>query len=77
MATAMKQNLIDAGCTEASAEDVERLYQNGQTAEAIRKLRLLRCDLIEELHRSQRKVDCLDFLIRQTERENKTTCERR
>ena len=77
MATAMKQNLIDAGCTEASAEDVERLYQNGQTAEAIRKLRLLRCDLIEELHRSQRKVDCLDFLIRQTEKENKTTCERR
>ena len=43
----------------------------------IRKLRLLRCDLIEELHRSQRKVDCLDFLIRQTEKENKTTCERR
>ena len=49
MATAMKQNLIDAGCTEASAEDVERLYQSGQTTEAMRKLRLLRCDLMEAL----------------------------
>ena len=77
MATAMKQNLIDAGCTEASAEDVERLCQNGQKTEAIRKLRLLRCDLMEALHRSQRKVDCLDFLIRQTEKEIKSTCERR
>ena len=77
MATAMKQNLIDAGCTEASADDVERLYQNGQKTEAMRKLQLLRCDLMEELHRSQRKVDCLDFLIRQTEKEIKTICERR
>lgn len=77
MAAAMKQNLIDAGCTEASAEDVVQLYQNGQTAEAMRKLRLLRCDLMEELHRSQRKVDCLDFLIRQTEKELKMTRERR
>lgn len=77
MEAEIKQNLIDAGCPEASAEDMARLYQNGRTAEVMRKLRLFRCELMEELHRSQRKVDCLDYLIRQTKREIKTTSERR
>ena len=29
-----------------------------------------RCSRMEELHESQRKVDCLDFLIRQTAKTN-------
>ena len=36
-------------------------------------MKLLRCDLIEEMHQSQRKLDCLDFLIRDTEKEMKKT----
>ena len=35
------------------------------------------CNLIDELHQSQRRVDRLDYLIRQTEKEMKTTTERR
>ena len=30
-----------------------------------------RCRLMDELHESGRKVDCLDFLIRSTEKEMK------
>ena len=32
----------------------------------IRYFRKCRCSRMEELHESQRRVDCLDFLIRQT-----------
>ena len=60
-------NMGDAGC---SAEDIERacrLHEAGLDDELIRCLRRCRCDLIEELHESQRRVDCMDHLIRVAE----------
>ena len=59
-------NLSDAGCGSEELEKARKLYE-AQDAEAlIRHLRKCRCIRMEELHKSQRKVDCLDFLIRQT-----------
>lgn len=66
------QNLIDVGCPENSAVVVERLCNAGRLDDAIHRLRLIRCDLMDELHQCQRKIDCLDSLIRQTERDMKT-----
>lgn len=77
MTQAVKKNLLDAGCPEDSAQAVERLYNAGQLNDALRQMRVIRCDLMDELHQSQKKVDCLDYLIRQTEKEIKTTLERR
>ena len=77
MTQAVKENLIDAGCSEDSAQAVERLYRAGQLGDALRQMKVLRCGLMDQLHQSQRKVDCLDYLIRQTEKEIKTTTERR
>ena len=66
-------NLSDAGCGSEELEKARKLYE-AQDAEAlIRHLRKCRCIRMEELHESQRKVDCLDYLIRQTDKVRKTT----
>ena len=54
-------NLSDAGL-----EHAKQLYEAGDTEALIRYFRKCRCKRMDELHESQRKVDCLDFLIRRT-----------
>lgn len=73
----VKHNLLDAGCSDEAAAFVDQLYQAGRISDALLKMKMIRCDLMDELHKSQRKVDCLDYLIRQTEKEIKMTTERR
>lgn len=63
----------DVGCRPVEITNAELLYQAGRTKELIRHLRRCRCELMEHLHDSQRKVDRMDCLIRQTE---KTTHEK-
>jgi len=58
-------NLSDAGCGSEELEKARKLYEVGDTEALIRHFRRCRCSRMEELHESQRKVDCLDFLIRQ------------
>lgn len=66
--TSMTTALSDAGCGQDAIERAERLLSAGRQSDLIRHLRLCRCALMDELHRAQRKVDCLDYLIRQTEK---------
>ena len=64
-------NLTDNGCR---ANDVARarvLYECGETDALIKHLRKCRCDLVEKMHDSQRKVDRMDCLIRQAKKEKK------
>ena len=60
-------NMGDAGCSSEDIERVHHLHEAGLDDEIIKCLRRCRCDLIEELHRSQRKVDSMDHLIRTAE----------
>ena len=60
-------NMGDAGCSRTDIERVRNLHEAGFNDEIIKCLRRCRCDLIEELHRNQRKVDCMDHLIRTAE----------
>ncbi len=64
-----RQDLLDAGCPERTAAFAEQLYSSGKLREALQALKVMRCGLMEELHSCQRKVDCLDYLIRKTEKE--------
>ena len=64
------QNLKDAGCEGAVVSRAKKLYLAGDGPAFLRLLRQCRCGLLEEVHRSQRKRDCLDYLIYQTERGN-------
>ncbi len=65
----IRTGLEDAGCAPGVIEKAERLLAAGQTQELIRFLRLCRCDLMEDLHKSQKRVDCMDYLLRQTEKQ--------
>ena len=61
-------NMRDAGCSAADIERVSNLCEAGFEAEIVKCLKRCRCGLIDEMHRSQRKVDCMDRLIRSIEK---------
>ena len=60
-------NMVDAGCASEDIERVRRLHEAGLDDDIVRCLRRCRCDLVGELHKSQRRVDCIDHLIRAAE----------
>ena len=64
--------LTDAGCAQADIDKAVRLWAAGRTDELLRHLRLCRCELMDALHESQKRVDCLDYLIRQTQKTGTT-----
>ena len=52
-------------------EEDLRLYRAGRLEELKKALRKQRCALMDEVHESQRKVDRIDTVIRQIEKELK------
>ena len=67
----LRTNLADAGCSGAEADRILRMYESGSRKAALQQMKKSRCRLMEQLHESGRKVDCMDFLIRSTEKEMK------
>ena len=65
-----KENLVialsDAGFRQEVIEKAERLWETGRTRDLMRHLRICRCELMDILHESQKRVDRVDTLIRQT-----------
>jgi len=64
----LRQNLLDAGC---SADTVQRCMELAQRQENKELLRLLSChrrELLDALHESEKRIDCLDYLIYQMEK---------
>ena len=66
----MKSFLADTGVRQELIERAMQLYQSGQEAELVRFLKLRRCNMVEDMHESQRKIDRIDYLIRQTKNNN-------
>ncbi|MBR3098937.1 MAG: hypothetical protein IKH18_05160 [Clostridia bacterium] len=65
-----RQCLTDIGYSPEKAARLAELMGENRLTEAKQQLRCLRCDLMEELHVCQRRVDQLDWLIRETEKAN-------
>ena len=65
-----KENLVialsDSGFKQEVIEKAERLWETGRTRDLMRHLRICRCELMDILHESQKRVDRVDTLIRQT-----------
>ena len=61
--------LTDAGFSGEAVSEAVRLCEAGQKEDLVRFLRVKRCDLIEELHESQKKIDRFDYMIRQIEKQ--------
>ena len=65
------QNLKDAGCTDEMVEKFMDLQANEDEEQQIRLLSSHRKHLLEELHREEKRIDCLDYLIYQLQNKNK------
>ena len=62
----MRECMADSGCSEKALARAEQLYQCGSNDDLIRFLRSCRCDTLEEIHKKQKQLDHLDYLIRET-----------
>ena len=60
------QNLKDAGCASDFIQPFMQHYKQGETSEQLRRtLSKQRGLLLDNVHESQRQLDCLDYLIYQ------------
>ena len=67
----IRQNLIDAGCSNMDIEEIIRQLQTGNMKDALHDMKKARCKRMDEMHECARKVDCLDYLIRNTQKQLK------
>lgn len=65
---ALLDNLEDADCDPEFAERFLALERSGQYREQLRLLSDHRRQLLDRLHRAERRVDCLDYLVYQLEK---------
>jgi transcription initiation factor TFIIIB Brf1 subunit/transcription initiation factor TFIIB len=66
----LKTCLSDTGVRQDLIEQAMQLYRSGQEDELVRFLKMQRCEMVEDMHKCQRKLDRIDFLIRQTKNNN-------
>ena len=67
-AQALLENLEDAGCGPEVTERFLTLEQTGQHQEQLKLLSDHRRQLLDSLHREERRIDCLDYLVYQLEK---------
>ena len=66
--TVLTDCLFDAGFDGDTVSEAVRLYKTGSKDELKQYLRSKRCDLIEQIHESQKRIDRFDYVIRQTDK---------
>ena len=62
------QNLKDAGCTDEMVEEFMALQGSEDEEQQIRLLSGHRKHLLEKLHREEKRIDCLDYLLYQMQK---------
>lgn len=65
------QNLKDAGCDSETIESFMTDLQKGKEASGLKRLAIQRKKLLASLHRDQKCIDCLDYLVYQMKKGNK------
>lgn len=65
------QNLKDAGCDAEMIQSFMEDLHAGKESEGLRLLAMHRRKLLELLHRDQRCIDCLDYLVYQMKKNKK------
>lgn len=66
------QNLRDAGCGPRCIEQFLALEQEAKTAEQIQLLTAHRQRLLDQIHRDERRMECLDYLVYQIQKQQQT-----
>ncbi len=67
----LMQGLSDAGCSKKACAVICSLFENGSYREMLHQMKKQRCELVDEMHESQRKIDRMDYLIRAQEKRMK------
>lgn len=68
---AIIQNLKDAGCNQDIITTFIEDLKEGNIDDGMRLLAAHRRLLLEELHREQKQIDCLDYLVYKMEKKKK------
>lgn len=67
---AILQNLADAGCDRQTAEEFLSCFHSQNRLKQFQLLEAHRKRLLEAMHLAQRRIDCLDYLVYQLEKED-------
>ena len=62
---AVIQNLEDAGCDKQTVEQFIKLEKAGEKQGQLRLLERHRRSLLDNVHKKQKQIDCLDYLVYQ------------
>ena len=60
---AIIQNLRDAGCDDETIAAFMGCVREEREAESLRLLKKQRSLLLDAVHREEKKIDCLDYLV--------------
>ena len=66
------QNMKDAWCSEDTINRFLLCYQAGDIKGELKVLSNHRQALLDEVHKGQKEIDCLDYLVYQIEKGEKT-----
>lgn len=61
--------MSDCGCDAVQTEEFLALKENCCTESCIRYLKRHRKQLMDEIHQREKKVECVDYIIRELEKE--------
>lgn len=67
----VRQNLIDAGCDKTTTEECMACFKEGNEKKLLLELARHRRSLLDELHKEQKRIDCLDYLVYSIQKEGK------
>ena len=73
----LRENLKDAGCKLDMIQHCEVLIQSEKQDELMQVLSLHRRALLDAVHKNERRIDCLDYLVYQLEKQSKKKQSRR
>ena len=65
----LRQNLIDAGCSQELVQRCVALSEGERAAEVLRILSRHRRTLLDTVHQGEKQIDCLDYLVYKLEKE--------
>lgn len=68
---AVIQNLRDAGCDMETIENIISDLKKGDEKSSLKRLEAHRKKLLDSLHKEQKCIDCLDYLVYQMSGTNK------
>lgn len=65
------QNLKDAGCTNKQIQEIMELYKSGKKDIVCKALESHRKCVVDNVHKNEKQIDCIDYFIYQMKKENK------